>query len=199
MKRLMYLWSFLLGVSSFAVSQLWLRMHFLRAVFGPGGPLAQWMKVSWLAVVILALTAGLFEESIRLLWRWLAYEKPGTPRWWRPKGSFGHAIAFGLGHGLCEATWLLRPLLALYPLSYLQLALFERALAIGLHVGLTVMIFYGVKRERAGQFFLGAVAIHTLVDGLALTLHDPVWTYGALIVVIVGLGIKVWQWKEQWV
>lgn len=75
-------------------------------------------------------------------------------------------VLFGLGHGIAEAMIILVPAFMIAPLSQLWLAILERALAIVLHVTLTIVVWNGFQRQRRVLYLLAAIAIHGVVDSL---------------------------------
>ncbi len=85
-----------LGAAAFFVSQICLRIPLLQAVGAQS-----WFKAFTLHVIpyfiMLSITAGLFEESARYLCAGCFLKK---------QRGFNDAIAFGLGHGLCEVILL---------------------------------------------------------------------------------------------
>ena len=74
-------------------------------------------------------------------------------------------ILFGLGHGICEATWILvQPLLGGYPISMLTLGIIERFLAIMIHVGLTIMVWNGFQKGQKWRYLFLAIGVHGAVN-----------------------------------
>lgn len=84
----------LIGALAFFVSQICLRIPILNALSSQG-----WYKTFAQnvvpAAVILAFPAGLFEESARYL---------GARYLLKGRRGYRDAVAFGLGHGMCEAV-----------------------------------------------------------------------------------------------
>jgi|AGTN01.2.fsa_nt_gi Predicted membrane protein len=174
-KRGAKLRAFLLGAVVFAVFQLLIRI-----------PLLNWLgNTAWFTLfaitqpvpymLLLAFTAGLFEEAgryagIRLLL------KPDMLSW-------QNAFVFGLGHGGIEAFALAGINYAVLfvqalggrdiatvmrtPASYFLADGVERVLAVALHIGFTMLVFYAV-RHRKPLWLAIAIAAHTVVDTAAL-------------------------------
>ncbi len=119
------------------------------------------MSFPLLSGVLVAMSAGLFEESGRFIFKALAL-KPARALIWEP-------IIFGLGHGLCEAVWLFSiswSSLILVDASQLILPVLERLLAITMHIGFSVMIWNGFQLDKRLRYLLLAILAHGLVDTL---------------------------------
>jgi len=108
--------------------------------------------------ILIAFSAGIFEEGFRFLFKQFLI-KPA-------ECSFSQPIIFGLGHGIAEALFILIPALSLVPVSQLGLAFLERALAIIMHVCLTVVVWNGFQRKRRILYLFAAIAVHGFVNSL---------------------------------
>ena len=157
------IWIFLAGVLSFSVSQLLLRL-----------PLLQYAGTNWdwfmllpytnrvLYYGILGLTAGLFEETARLLAFELVKRKKKFLDW-------RDGLALGLGHGGVEAVWIAATGLMAAGSSVFSSGsgLFfggvERLFAMTLHLGFSFLIEKEVMEKRMRWWIL-AVVLHGLVD-----------------------------------
>lgn len=149
------LW-FLLGAACFALAQPLARLPLLNWAQGTTGFTLFSVLHPLITLACVALSAGIFEEGARFLFK--LFLRPA-------RCPFSQPLLFGLGHGLMEAGLLIVPaLLAGYSLSQLWLGLVERALAVVLHVSLTVVVWNGFQRGRRAAYLLLAVAIHGLVD-----------------------------------
>jgi uncharacterized membrane protein YhfC len=149
---------------------------------------------TWIWLVILALTAGIFEEVGRYVgYRLFMRREPKT---------WSKAVMFGLGHGGLESMVLVggRILLALLNVSILSaigvntlpvaqrhvviqqfaainaepfwlplLAAWERLWIIPLHVALSVIVLQVFRRRQLGWLFL-AILLHALVDFLTVAI-----------------------------
>jgi len=178
----------------------------------------------WSNVVLLSLTAGLFEETARyLVLRFLARDVRG----WR------NAVMFGAGHGgieailivgigsgltnlylLANADMLLAQTRALSPAQADALAaqldalrsvgpdviaasLIERAFAVMLHIGLSVMVMRAVENGGLG-WVLAAVAVHALANFAAMTAQR----FGGIfiaeaIVAMAGLAMLAFTLRQR--
>ncbi|MBE6821568.1 MAG: YhfC family intramembrane metalloprotease [Ruminococcaceae bacterium] len=208
-----------LGFASFFVSQILLRLQILNVL-----KTQDWFKAFAANAIpylmMLAFTAGLFEESARYLFAGFLQKKDWL---------FRDAIAFGLGHGFCEVILLtgmtqinnitysiminngtLQKTLATYPDMANQilaamaaatpqlvfLGVLERVFAVAFHLFATVLVFKALN-ERRPVFYLLALLAHFVLDFAAATLStytNPVLTEGvvfALSVVWVFLIFKL--------
>ena len=154
--------SFLLGVATFVVSQVTLRMPLLSVLeknstsylfFSATQPI--------LFALFLGVTAALIEE-------WGRYV---TMRFLMKRRNLGHGVIFGLGHGGIEAILLvgipminailMTPYLLTDSLSFISGI--ERLSAMFLHVGLSLMILQGVVKKQIRYVWI-AIILHTIVN-----------------------------------
>ena len=202
-----------IGALVFFVSQVVLRLPWQI-------PLGRWVQThsEWLVSFVLfsSLTAGLFEET----GRWLGYRHLLTA-----ERSRRVAIMFGLGHGALEAIllagmplgglllgWVLAAQGRLPPeaanairqqtemLDFwkIQLAALERASAIGVHVGLALVVLQIWKRGGMRWLFL-AILLHFSINAtaavLVLKLQLSPWVGELVLVVmaaiVLGLGLHL--------
>lgn len=152
-----YLLWFLLGAACFSVSQPLLRIPLLGllggsvwfTMFGTQHPVA--------AVMMIGLSAGVFEEGFRFLCKRFLL-RPARCTMVQP-------LLFGLGHGGIEAGLVLVPLFSQgYALGDLQLALVERVLAVLLHLSLTVIVWNGFQTGYRLRYLAAAIILHGVVD-----------------------------------
>ncbi len=199
-----------IGAAAFFVSQICLRLPILATVSQQS-----WFKEfarnnTILYCFILALTAGLFEESARYV---------GARCLLKNQHSFRDAVAFGLGHGLCEAVLLVglteisnlvfclmlnsgaissrmipslkasvSAIQTLTPAAVFM-AVWERVFTVMFHVFATVLVFRAV-RERKIRFWLFAFAAHTLTDFLSpLLSRYNAWAGEGSVCVFGAVGI----------
>jgi len=150
---------FLLGALCFLISQVFTRILLLGWLQKQPGIVAWMISFPLLSGVLIALSAGLFEESGRFIFKALAI-KPDKAPYWEP-------IVFGLGHGLSEAVWVLRPMfgiMQLIGLDQLTLPILERLLAIVMHIGFSVLVWNGFQLNKRWQYLLIAILAHGLVN-----------------------------------
>jgi uncharacterized membrane protein YhfC len=150
-------WAFFLGFLCFTVSQLLTRIPLLNLLQSDVHVTVFVAANALLYLVFLALSAGIFEEGFRFLFKHLLLRPAMAP--------FSQPILFGLGHGLCEAAFVLIPLaIQGYTLGDLWLAILERALTVVLHICLTVVVFNGFQKGRKWLYLIIAVLLHAAVD-----------------------------------
>jgi uncharacterized membrane protein YhfC len=206
------------GALAFALSQIFTRV--------PATQVAQYflrdtLKTSTLALnlwlVLLSLTAGLFEETARLL----AFKHPlkGLRRW-------KDAVGFGLGHGGLESAVLIGGLAAIglinivvltrmdpstLPLTPEQLeqvrmakvqvaalrwwepllGAYERTGAMVLHVGLSVLVLQRFLRNQRRWYWL-AVGFHALANQATVLVMRAVGPIAAEGMITVFALIALW-------
>ncbi len=183
---------FFLGSACFVISQPLLRLPILQYLQRSTDFVLAYTLNPVLMGILIALSAGVFEEGFRFLFKQYIL-KPD-------KCSFSQPIIFGLGHGIAEALFILIPALSLVPVAQLGLALFERVLAVILHVNLTVLIWNGFQKKRRTLYLLAAVGIHGFVNSLIPILsplsNSMLLIEGALIVInILLIGYSYYSRK----
>lgn len=115
------------------------------------------------------LTAGIFEETGRfiafkfILKNHLTYE---------------NGIAYGIGHGACEAIYLCFLPALISELSKISVGAsavmsFERLFAMTIHVGLSLVVLYGVKNKKY-IYLLYAILIHGIIDAGSVLLSSSI-------------------------
>lgn len=184
-----------LGVLSFFVSQVVLRSAMLNALNGTVEFAVFSATRPLLHMLFLALTAAVFEETARLL-----FLRP------QRKNTFdvGVAVAFGMGHGGCEAmivglnsaALLIAPLHLIPIDASIAMAGVERVSTLMIHVALSVLVYAAIMRRNAWPF-ITALALHTAVDALVFAPHYlPIsgWAFEVLLfiisVVILALSLR---------
>lgn len=150
-------WAFFLGCLCFTVSQPLTRIPLL-SVLQADVQISVFAAVNTLLfAALVALSAGVFEEGFRFLFKRVLLRPAAAP--------FSQPLLFGLGHGLTEAVMLLLPaFLQGYTLNDLWLGVVERVLTVILHICLTVIVFNGFQKSKRFLYLLLAVLLHGLVD-----------------------------------
>ena len=169
--------TFLTGALCFLISQPLLRIPLIRLL----GQKSDWFTLLpytniVLYYLIMGFTAGLFEETARFIA--LKFIRRGCTSWI-------DGIAYGLGHGGIEATWLF--VMQVLPLIRqgqtginLAIGAWERIFTILVQIGLSFLVLYGIKTHRM-RWLIIAIALHTLVDFLIII--GNVWIVEGLITV----------------
>ncbi|MCA9945663.1 MAG: YhfC family intramembrane metalloprotease [Anaerolineales bacterium] len=174
--------------------------------------------------VLLGLSAGLSETIARVVGYWLLFRKKLAERF--EDGvlvGLGHggieAMIFGgvftaasisslwairdvdlstLGMTAAQMTAVTTQLAAIQETPWLIfLAVFERLIAITLHVTLSVLVWRAFRRRQVWPVLL-AVAYHALLDGTAVyaaQFLDAIWI--ELLLLAITLPGAVWLWR-QW-
>lgn len=187
--------AFVLGIAVFMVFQIFTRLPLLEFLQTTG-----WFRLFSQAnaiayILVLAFTAGLFEEGGRFI---------GMRFFMNNNLTWNNGILFGLGHGGVEAFVLIgMPILISVisgdsavsgaPPYMLLVSSLERALTILVHIGMTMMVLYGVKFRKV-RFLVYALLFHTAVDsGLLLNLAfgPNLWIVEGYLTVFAALAVLV--------
>ena len=176
------LW-FFLGAVCFIISQPLLRLPILQYLQSSVDFELAYTLNPLLIGVLIALSAGVFEEGFRFVFK-RSLLKPD-------KRSFSQPIIFGLWHGVAEALIILLPVLSLVPVSQLGLAIFERIMAVILHINLTVLVWNGFQTKKRTLYLLTAILVHgfinSLIPILSLLPNSILMIEGALVFVNILL------------
>lgn len=154
--------TFITGILGFYISQPVLRIPLLRLLMQSSTTLALLPYTSIALYYLFAgFTAGFFEESARFV---------GLGVFRRGHTSWMDGMAYGLGHGGCEAAWLfftqVLPLISQGQAGFnVILGAWERIFTIMVHIGLSFLVLHAVKTSQK-RYFILAIALHTLVDFL---------------------------------
>lgn len=209
------------GLLTFALAQLFTRLPLISVVSLTAGG---WIAAHrWIWLIVLALTAGLFEEVSRALgFRLLLRREPD---------GLATPVGAGLGHGGLEAVVLVGfsvlatavtfgvyqsaqapgaapavlvaqrdALVALGPIGQLA-GLYERIPTIVLHVALSVLVFTAVRRRRSVLILL-AIGLHAAVDlaaAVAATVlgartAGQVWTTEIVLTAVIVAVVLIIRW-----
>lgn len=196
LKKRQHLKSFLLGVVVFLVSQIFLRIPLINNVLSQ----TDWfMMLPTLYPIIysifLGLSAGVFEEVGRFIgFRFGLKDK----RTWTDGLVFGIGHG-GIEALLISGVACIQNLIALISLSmgtytdsilgvdqttavdmYLSVSNLtvltvgvERLLAIGIHIGLSILVLYGLNQNKGRyKFLVIAILIHTVIDAVVVILQQ---------------------------
>ncbi|MCW4049289.1 MAG: YhfC family intramembrane metalloprotease [Candidatus Bathyarchaeota archaeon] len=163
---------------------------------------------SWtLLAAFPSLTAGVFEEGARYIaYRYLVKEH-----------SMDNAVTYGAGHGGIESILIvdvnitiigvilltnpaLLPAEQLAAINVTQaympfIGLYERAIAIIIQIGLSVMVMESF-RKRDPRYFVSAVSLHFLIDFMALIVLTKSVFFTELIFTGFAIGIGVWTYDR---
>lgn len=152
---------FALGASCFFVAQILLRIPLLTQMQN-STKIAAFLtsNQNWVLPVsiLVLLSAGLFEEGFRFIFK-LFLLRPA-------KSPYIQPLVFGIGHALCEALYLLLPLIPVYPLSMLWPAILERLMTLFIHIGLTFIVWNGFQTGKPWLHLIIAILVHGLVNAV---------------------------------
>ena len=149
---------FLLGMICFVLSQLCLRLPLLKLLNNNLWIYSFQSLYPLIYGSLLTLSAGLFEEGGRFIFR---------DKILKENNSKSDAIIFGLGHGLIEVIFVI--ILSFNNLNLLTssdifLGLYERLLAVIFHIGMTVLIWLGFNRMKKYRYLILAIFLHGFFD-----------------------------------
>ncbi len=216
----------LIGAAAFFVSQIVLRLPVLQVLSLKSAPFAAFVSTTAGKILIGAFTAGLFEETARLICA--RFILKGDKR------SLKQSIAFGLGHGTCEDVILIGVTMLTYVIYMtainngtfvsmfyvggdpagptddilltmnalsdqltsikagdVYLGIAERVFAMTYHVFASVLIFKGVRAGKSIQYWLAAVAAHTVFNGLAVIMPNVWLAEGAIFILAAGAAFYI--------
>ncbi|MEC1177788.1 YhfC family glutamic-type intramembrane protease [Metasolibacillus meyeri] len=189
---------FILGVVAFSCSQLLIRIPLINFIAKESSTYQFWSATKpMLILFLLALSAGIFEETAR----WLAM------RFFLKTYTLRNGILFGLGHGGIEAVTIVGiPVVVnyFYIMQPFQLYMsgIERLCAMGIHVCLSIFVLIAV---RQGKFIYCSYAIllHATVNfatGFVAMHTTPLMTEVCLVVLstaVILITYLFWRRKKD--
>lgn len=149
----------------------------------------------WSTGAVVVLISGLVQEGLKMLAVWLNRFIMREAIRWLPLG-----LVVGLGFGVWEA-WRLVAL----PLGengiWFPLAIMERFSAIGLHIGLSFIVAYGLSKGRPWRYFLLAAIWHGAVNYLVVLYQGRLiglWPteIGSFIMAFAALVFASWLFRR---
>lgn len=163
---------FFSGAICFIVSQPLLRLPILNYLQNTSKFILFYRLNPLLVGILIAFSAGIFEEGFRFIFKRFIFK--------RVRFGILEPIIFGLGHGLAEALIVLLPAITIVPFTSLYLAIFERFLAIILHIGLTVIIWNGFQLNKKYQYLGIAIFVHGLVNSMI-----PIFSFSSNRIILI--------------
>ncbi|MDD7353098.1 MAG: YhfC family glutamic-type intramembrane protease [Peptoniphilaceae bacterium] len=185
---------FLLGMLCFAISQLCLRLPILKLLNNSLLIYNFQILYPLLYGFILSLSAGIFEEGCRFIFK---------DKFLKDSKSKLDAIIFGLGHGFIEVIYVFAisfNSLNLITNSEIFLGVYERILAMIFHVGMTVLIWTGFVRNKKYKYLILAIMMHGIFDYLIPLKHIfdfnnfilyGIWTATCIFILIFIVNINL--------
>ena len=196
MKTLRYLYLFVLGFLSFLVSQILIRIPLLSILTKNPKFVIFQINNALLVGCLNALSAGIFEEVFRFLFRQFLI---------RESVKISEPIIFGLGHSLMEIIYIFSPVILSSGLSVISpLGIIERVIVTLIHIELSIIIWNGFLVNKKYLYLLLAVLLHSICDMLIpLAMSVGIGSYALemlffAVTVIIGaitLRINRMEWK----
>lgn len=186
---------FVMGMLCFFVSQMVIRIpllnylnsNFLYSIFST--------KHQILMGIFIPLSAGVFEECGRYIFK---------DKCLKSKGEFFEPIVFGLGHGLMEVAMILVSSVGVGKISTVELTigLYERVLAVIFHICMSVLVWRGFILDRKIKHLLIAIFIHFIFDyWIVLVNQFKINMFNMYLmwsVVDLLLIVYIFKVKENW-
>lgn len=208
--------AFLAGALGFFIPQAMIRIPALQGLALLDGFTDFVQTHFWIYAVLLALSAGLFETVGRLV-VFKTVLKNRTTYNAALCAGLGHGgieaaylvgltyvnnlvLSFMINNGSAfdvltgqgleadQASQLITTMTQTSPTTF-YLAGFERIFTIGLHIGLSMLLAYGITRKQTTKYFVLVMLLHTMVDFVAIAGQAAGWSIYALeaFVAVVGL------------
>ncbi len=184
----------LLGALCYTITQVCLRIPLLQWALGPKGFLPFFLGHPVLLWSVLVVTAGIFEEGGRFLFRRYLL---------KDSVKLAEPVLFGLGHSLAEIVSIFLPIFLANGMGTFQLldplAPVERLIATAFHILATCIIWDGFIRGRKWTFLLVAVLLHSLVDSIVplgniLRLPLPI-VEACFALCLIPAALTAWRWN----
>lgn len=191
--------------------------HLLVLRPGADGSIDLVSSAPWLYVLYGILAAGIFEETGRLVAFLLMKRKYHTT---------SSAVSYGIGHGGIEAVLIvtlgmlstlifavmlnsgtslpdalpggIAESLVHTPAYMYGVSIFERVLAIVLHIALSVIVFQAVMRKGKWWLYILAIILHALANLTAAMyqagmIGSIIWVYAGMVVVLIATIYTAWK------
>ena len=196
MKTLRYLYLFVLGFLSFLVSQILTRIPLLGILTKNPKFIIFQINNALLVGCLIAISAGIFEEVFRFLFRRFLV---------REGVKISEPIIFGLGHSFMEIIYIFAPVILSSGLSVISpLGIIERVIVTLSHIELSIIIWNGFLANKKYLYLLLAVLLHSICDMLIpLAMSVGIGSYAlqmlffavTVIIGVITLRINRMEWK----
>lgn len=196
MKTLRYLYLFVLGLLSFLVSQILTRIPLLGILTKNPKFIIFQINNALLVGCLIAISAGIFEEVFRFLFRRFLV---------REGVKISEPIIFGLGHSLMEIIYIFAPVILSSGLSVISpLGIIERIIATLIHIELSIIIWNGFLVNKKYLYLLLAILLHSICDilipvamsvGIGSYALEMLFFAVTVIIGVITLRINRMEWK----
>ena len=196
MKTLRYLYLFVLGFLSFLVSQILIRIPLIGILTKNPRFIIFQINNALLVGCLIAISAGIFEEVFRFLFRRFLV---------REGVKISEPIIFGLGHSLMEIIYIFAPVILSSGLSVISpLGIIERIIATMIHIELSIIIWNGFLVNKKYLYLLLAVLLHSICDilipvamsvGIGSYALEMLFFAVTVIIGVITLRINRMEWK----
>lgn len=196
MKTLRYLYLFVIGLLSFLVSQILIRVPLLGILTKNPRFIIFQINNALLVGCLIAVSAGVFEEVFRFLFRRFLV---------REGVKISEPIIFGLGHSLMEIIYIFTPVILSSGLSVISpLGIIERVIATLIHIELSIIIWNGFLANKKYLYLLLAVLLHSICDilipvamsvGIGSYALEMLFFAVTVIIGVITLRINRMEWK----
>ena len=196
MKKLRYIYLLMLGFLSFFISQIMLRIPLLNFLAKNPGFVVFQLQNALLVGCLIAISAGVFEEVFRFLFRRFLI---------RDSIKIAEPVIFGLGHSLMEIIYIFTPVVLASGLSVISpLAVVERIFATLLHIEFSIIIWNGFLANKKYSYLFLAILLHSLCDiiipiagslGVGIYVTEILFLLDVAVTGVISLKINRLEWK----
>ena len=196
MKVLRYLYLFVLGFLSFLVSQILIRIPLLGILTKNPKFIIFQINNALLVGCLIAISAGVFEEVFRFLFRRFLV---------REGVKISEPIIFGLGHSLMEIIYIFAPVILSSGFSVISpLGVIERIIATLIHIELSIIVWNGFLVNKKYLYLLLAILLHSICDilipvamsvGIGSYALEMLFFAVTVIIGVITLRINRMEWK----
>ena len=196
MKKLRYIYLLMLGFLSFFISQIMLRIPLLNFLAKNPGFVVFQLQNALLVGCLIAISAGVFEEVFRFLFRRFLI---------RDSIKIAEPVIFGLGHSLMEIIYIFTPVVLASGLSVISpLAVVERIFATLFHIEISIIIWNGFLTNKKYSYLFLAILLHSLCDiiipiagslGIGIYVTEILFLLDVAVTGVISLKINRLEWK----
>ena len=196
MKILRYFYLFILGGLSFFTSQILLRIPLLNLLAKNPDFVVFQLQNTLLVGCLMAISAGVFEEVFRFLFRRFLV---------RESVKIAEPIIFGLGHSLMEIIYIFAPVILATGFYIINpLGIMERIFATLLHIEFSIIIWNGFVLSKKYSYLLLAVLLHSFCDiiipiagnlGVGIYAIEMLFFVVVVIIGVIAYKINRMEWK----